>query len=62
MSAILIVIIGIVVASACLIGAKKMGGSSPVMRTGLYTLFALVLALLLWLTVMVLFVGPAMKR
>ena len=61
MSAAIIVLLGLMVAGACLIGARKMGGASPVLRTALYSFAALVVAFLLWLTVMFLFVGSSMK-
>lgn len=57
-----IILFGIIVAAACLIGARRMGGKLPVLRTALYTLVALIIAFLLWLAVMAIFVGPAMKK
>lgn len=62
MSATLIIVIGIAVAAICLAGARMKGGQASFNRTVVYTIAALLVALIIWLAVMVLFVGPAMKR
>jgi hypothetical protein len=62
MSATLIIVIGIVVAAICLAGARMKGGQTSFNRTVVYTIAALLVALIIWLVVMVLFIGPAMKR
>lgn len=59
---IIIIIIGIAVAAICLAGVRMKSGPASFNRTVLYTILALLAALLLWLAVMVLFVGPAMQK
>jgi hypothetical protein len=61
-SSLLIIIIGIAIAALCLAGARMKGGGASFNRTVFYTILALLVALLLWLAIMVLFVGPAMRR
>jgi len=61
-AALLVIIIGITVAALCLAGARRKGGATSFNRTVLYTMVALVVALLAWLAVMVLFAGPAISR
>lgn len=61
-AALLVLIIGITVAAAGLAGARRKGGATSVNRTVLYTMVALAAALLVWLAIMVLFVGPALSK
>jgi hypothetical protein len=61
-AALLVIIIGISVAAVCLAGARRKGGSTSFNRTVLYTMVALIIALLIWLATMVLFVGPALQK
>jgi hypothetical protein len=61
-AALLVIIIGISVAAVCLAGARKKGGRTSFNRTVLYTMVALIIALLIWLATMVLFVGPALQK
>jgi hypothetical protein len=61
-AALIIIIVGIAVAAICLAGARMKGGRASFNRTVLYTIVALLVALLIWLAIMVLFVGPAMRK
>ena len=61
-AAFLVIIIGITVAAVCLAGARTKGGGTSFNRAVLYTMMALIVALLIWLTAMVLFVGPAPQK
>lgn len=61
-AALLVIIIGIAVAALGLAGARMKGGGTSLNRTILYTMLALMVALLIWLAVMVLFVGPPVPK